>query len=60
MTKKQNDRISKLEIELKRRDAHITELTEQRDKEQKLNEQSRDGLRQWDAAFDAYLKRISP
>jgi hypothetical protein len=59
MAKNQNDRVSTLETKLKRRDARITELTEQRDKAQKLNEESRDGfLGRWHAAFDAWLKRV--
>jgi hypothetical protein len=40
MAKNQNDRISKLETKLKRRDARTTEVTEQRDKAQKLNDES--------------------
>jgi hypothetical protein len=58
MTKNQNDRIGELEIELKQRDARIIELTEERDKEQKLNEESRDNSDRWDAAFDAWKKRL--
>jgi hypothetical protein len=58
MAKNQNDRISNLETKLKRRDVRITELTEQRDKAQKLNEESRDSFGRWHAAFAAWLKRI--
>jgi hypothetical protein len=58
MTKKQNNRIGELETELKQRDARIMELTEERDKEQKLNEKSREGSDRWHAAFDAWRKRI--
>jgi hypothetical protein len=69
MAKNQNDRISKLETKLKRRDVRITELTEQRDKAQelteqrdkaqKLNDETRDGfLGRWHAAVDAWLKRV--
>ena len=50
--------IGELEIELKQRDARIIELTEERDKEQKLNEESRDNSDRWDAAFDAWKKRL--
>ena len=56
--KNQNDRIGELEIELKQRNARIIELTEERDKEQKLNEESRDNSDRWDAAFDAWKKRL--
>jgi hypothetical protein len=55
---KQINRIGELETELKQRDARIMELTEERDKEQKLNEKSREGSDRWHAAFDAWKKRI--
>lgn len=58
MTKNQNNRIGELETELKQRDARIMELTEERDKEQKLNEKSREGSDRWHAAFDAWKKRM--
>ena len=58
MTKNQSNRIGELETELKQRDARIMELTEERDKEQKLNEESREGSDRWRAAFDAWKKRI--
>jgi hypothetical protein len=58
MTKNQTNRIGELETKLKQRDARIMELTEERDKEQKLNEESREGSDRWRAAFDAWRKRI--
>jgi hypothetical protein len=58
VAKNQNDRISKLETKLKQHDVRITELTEQRDKAQKLNEESRDGFGRWQAAFAAWRKRV--
>ena len=60
MTKNQNDRIGELEIELKQRDARIMELTEARDKDQKLNEESRESSDRWHAAVDAWQKRLCP
>jgi hypothetical protein len=59
MTKKQNDRIGKLEAELKQRDARIIELTKARHKEQKLNEDARECSDQWHAAFEAWQKRTA-
>ena len=58
MTKKQNHRIGELEAALKQRDARIMELTEERNKEQKLNEESREGSGRWRAGFDAWRKRV--
>jgi hypothetical protein len=58
MAKNQNDRIGELETELKQRNARITELTDERDKEQKLNEESRKSTDQWHSAFDAWRKRV--
>jgi hypothetical protein len=58
MANNQNNRIIKLQTELKRQNARITEVTEQRDKAQKLNEESRDGSGKWQAAFSAWMKRV--
>ena len=58
MAKNQNDHIDKLERQLKQRDARIMELTEERDKARKLNEEARKDSNQWHAAFDAWKKRI--
>jgi hypothetical protein len=58
MANNQNNRIIKLQTELKRQNARITEVTEQRDKAQKLNEESRDGFGRWQAAFAAWRKRV--
>jgi hypothetical protein len=59
MTKTQNDRIGQLEAELKQRDARIVELTKERDKERKLNDERREGLDQWQDAFHAWRTRSS-
>jgi hypothetical protein len=58
MAKNWKDRVGELERQLKQRDARIMELTEERDKERKLNEEARKDSNQWHAAFDAWKKRI--
>jgi hypothetical protein len=57
MAKNQNDRIRELETELKQRDARIMELTEERDKERKLNVDLRKRSDRWQVAFDSWQKR---
>jgi hypothetical protein len=59
MANTQNDRIGELEVELKQRDVRIVELTKEREKERKANEESRESSDQWYAAFDAWMKRCS-
>jgi hypothetical protein len=59
MAKTQNDRVGELEVELKQRDVRIVELTKEREKERKANEEGRKSSDQWHDAFDAWRKRCS-
>jgi len=59
MAKTQNDRIGRLEAELKQRDARIMELTKERDQERKLNDERRDASDRWQDAVEAWKQRCS-
>jgi hypothetical protein len=48
-----------LEVELKQRDVRIAELTKEREKQRKANEESRKSSHQWYDAYDACMKRCS-